>query len=193
MSKVSTPVKVLAVAAVGVGVYFIATSAKAEPKKVKKKVVADQPKPPPGIGKPGAPKKPAGFPPPFGKSCYPAKFGGSSAYDDEYWDAGTQAEERQRIFDTFTILGYATPGDRDTMNAVGPDEALGGGDDIPNGEVKRFQADYNDVSRWKNFIADMRGLDEDGFVGPCTLNGLKLVIDALGEESWPEVVAAAKA
>lgn len=185
----STATKIVAVAAVGIGVYFIATSAKAEPPKKKPKIIAEPPGNKPPEPKPTGKKRPPGHPDPYGKACYPPKWGGSNAYDQTYWGGGPAG--RQQIFDAFTVLGYQTPTDRDTMNALGPDAALGGGDDVPNPEVTKFQKDYNKVSRWKNFTSGMGGLDEDGLVGPCTLNGIKLVLDALGDQSWSSIVTAA--
>jgi hypothetical protein len=199
----STATKIVAVAAVGVGVYLIATSASAAPKP-KKKIVAEPPGDEPPVQPPGSKKRPAGHPSPYGKACYPPKWGGSNAYDQDYWGGGPAG--RQQIFDAFTVLGYATPTDRDTMNDLGPDasgkvagdegfdagSALGGDNDVPNPEVKRFQKNYNAVSRWKNFTSGMGGLDEDGLVGPCTLNGIRLVLDNLADgQEWQSVVAAA--
>lgn len=130
--------------------------------------------------------RPAGDPPPYGKSCMPPAYGGSNAYDKAYWNT------MQKILDAFGMLGYQTPSDRPTMNQLGPDASLGGGDDVPNPEVTRFQRDYNAVSKWKQFMAGMGGLDPDGLVGPCTLNAIKLVLDNLAGLQWPQVVAQAK-
>lgn len=144
-------------------------------------------------GKRGRGGKPAGSPPPYGDACFPQNMGGTQAYDNSFWDAGGTVAARQRIFDAFQSLGYSTPTDRSTMNDPGPDAALGGGDDIPNAEVRRFQKDYNGASRRKVF-ANMGGLWEDGFVGPCTLNGVKYVLDQLAAagvtpETWPRIAA----
>jgi len=58
------------------------------------------------------------------------------------------------------------------MNDLGPDRKLGGGDDKSNEIVRDFQADYNAVVR-HNEQGDIWGLlDEDGLVGPHTLNAL---------------------
>lgn len=200
--KTNTALGVLAVAGAAVGAYFLfgRSANAAEPAKPSP---GPSPTPPgPGPVKPsgGSKKRPSGDPPPYGHACFPPEFGGSNAYDQQYWDAGDTAEERERIFEAFDILGYATPTDRNTMNAVGPDGKLGGGDDIPNPEVRRFQADYNAVSRKGNFLPSMGGLDTDGKVGPCTLNALHLVI--LEQERrfdvnpkakiWRELVEAAR-
>jgi hypothetical protein len=139
------------------------------------------------------PTKPPGHPPPYGFACFPPEYGGTQAYDTAHWDAGGREVARQRIFTAFEDLGYTTPAGRDTMNDPGKDEKLGGGDDIENEEVRRFQKDYNAVSRAKNFKSDMGGLDEDGYVGPCTLNGIKYVQDNLGDKNWRDLVAQARA
>lgn len=146
----------------------------------------DKPKPKPTGG-----KRPGGEPPnPTGKSCLVH----DDAYDQPFWDTGGTAAARQRIFDAFASGGYATPTGRDTMNELGGDGALGGDDDLPNPEVKRFQNEYNAVSRWGNYRTNMGGLSPDGFVGPCTINGIKYaVIDADTNKTWQEIVADAKA
>lgn len=132
--------------------------------------------------------RPSGHPPPYGFACFPPDYGGNNAYDKAYWDAGGDTAARARIFEAFEELGYSTPTDRDTMNQLGPDDELGGGDDVPNPEVSRFQSDYNSVSRWGKFLTGMGGLDVDGKVGPCTVNALKYVLDNLGNEEWPDIV-----
>lgn len=124
--------------------------------------------------------KPPGSPPPYGDSCFPQSMGGTQAYDHNFWDAGGVVPARERIFNHFEALGYQTPTDRSTMNDPGPDAALGGGDDVPNAEVANFQKDYNRGSRRKLF-PNMGGLWEDGFVGPCTLNGVKYVMEQLSK------------
>ena len=58
---------------------------------------------------------------------------------------------------------------------------LGGEDDKPDGVVRAFQVDYNTVS-FLNDIEDvypgnMGGLDDDGLVGPFTLNALRYAIE----------------
>jgi len=145
----------------------------------------DEPKKPTGS------KRPPGEPPnPTGKSCLVH----DDAYDQAYWDAGGTAAARARIFSAFEEGGYSTPTNRDTMNELGSDQALGGNDDLPNPEVERFQNEYNAVSRWGGHRSAMGGLRPDGFVGPCTINGLKYaIIDADTPETWQEIVAKAKA
>jgi len=136
--------------------------------------------------------KPSGSPPPYGDSCFPEDMGGTQAYDTSYWDKGGDVvKAREGIFTAFESLGYQTPTDRSTMNDPGPNAELGGGDDIPNSEVKRFQKDYNKVSRAGKFTpgVKMGGLWEDGLVGPCTLNGLKYVMDNLSGRDWSDIVA----
>ena len=141
-----------------------------------------------GGGGTGTPtNRPSGRPP--GGDCSQP----TSAYDSAFWDEGGQTIARKRIFDVFQEFGYAPPADRDTMNALGPDGALGGSDDVPNEQVRRFQKEYNAVSRWKKFLTGMGGLDRDGFVGACTVNGLKYIIDNIGEQDWQAIVASANA
>jgi hypothetical protein len=192
--KLSTGAKVAIVAAVGAGVYFVARAVKAKGKEEvqptpEPEVVPEVPPQPSGQ----TPKRPSGHPSPYGKACFPPAYGGSNAYDTAYWEAGGTVVARQRIFDHFESLGYQTPDDRDTMNDLGPDGKLGN-DDVPNSEVRRFQKDYNTVSRWGGFLpkSTMGGLDEDGMVGPCTLNGLKLVFENITDKDWPELKAEAK-
>ena len=172
-------------AVVGLGVFLLwPSSAKA----------ATPPVTPSGGGGGSRPtNRPPGQPP--GGNCNkPAQ-----VYDFAYWDAGGQTIARQRIFTHFKDLGYATPTDRDTMNALGADNALGsdpsipGSADIPNEEVRRFQKEYNAVSRWGKFLSGMGGLDRDGLVGPCTLNGIKYVDDNLDGRNWQDLVGEAKA
>jgi len=148
------------------------------------------------------PKRPSGHPAPFGAKCYPEDKGGEGLYDKAYWDAGNTKTERARIFEAFEALGYKTPSDRDTMNDLGPDGNLAGDDDVPNSEVKRFQNEYNAVSRSGRVglltpSKKMGGLDPDGLVGPCTLNAISLIVeelarDGVGVSNFQEAVQAAK-
>lgn len=188
MAQMSTAGKVALAGGAAVVVFLIARAAKA--KSGEQKAITPPPgpvvppQPPPD---PTPPKtRPDGDPAPFGHACFPPAYGGSNRYDTTYWEAGGTAVARARIFDAFEGLGYSTPADRDTMNELGPDAELGGGDDVPNPEVTKFQRDYNTVSRWNQFVpkAQMGGLDQDGKVGPCTLNALKLVHDNLGDADW---------
>lgn len=138
-------------------------------------------------------KQPPGEPPnPTGQSCRSPGFG----YDASFWDAGGTVAARQRIFDAFEAGGYQTPTGRDTMNDLGGDNQLGGGDDIANPEVKRYQNEWNAVSRWGGWqpTSVMGGLDPDGLVGPCTINGLKFMLDNVTQgQTWQDIVAAARA
>lgn len=139
----------------------------------------------------GRPAKPPGSPPPFGDSCFPQEMGGTQRYEFDYWDAGGVVPARERIFAFFNGAGYQTPSDRSTMNDPGPDGALGGGDDVPNEEVRSYQRDYNRASR-ANVFPSMGGLWEDGLVGPCSLNGAKYVMAQLAEagvslEQWKAI------
>jgi len=195
MAQMSTAGKVAIAGGAALAVFLIARAAKAKGED-KKAITPTGPIVPPVIPPVGPPPKtrPSGDPAPFGHACFPPAYGGSNKYDTAYWEAGGTDVARARIFDAFEGLGYSTPGDRDTMNALGPDNALGGGDDIPNPEVSKFQGDYNAVSRWNQFVpkTQMGGLDQDGKVGPCTLNALKLVHDNLGEEQWDTIVTMAR-
>lgn len=165
-------------AAVGAGLllYWYATRAQAQPTL------------PPVVEPPRKPKRPPGHPPPYGSLCRPSAYGGKSRYDTSYWEVGSEDEIRERIFEAFESLGYETPEDRDTMNDPGaPGDGLGAAGevpDLPSEEVRRFQKDYNRASRAK-FLADMGGLDEDGFVGPCTLNAIVYVRENLFDKKWP--------
>lgn len=138
-----------------------------------------------------SPSRPSGHPPPYLKACYPPAYGGSNRYDTAYWEAGGTARARQRIFEHFGGLGYSTPNDRDTMNDLGPDGKLGE-DDVPNEEVRRFQKDYNAVSKKRNVAANMGGLDTDGMVGPCSLNALKYIYDLGANAEWRALVDEAR-
>jgi hypothetical protein len=175
---------VVGVAAVGTiaAIILIPATAKADVRPSTPDPVKPKPKPT---------SKPDGSPPPYYDSCFPEDMGGSQTYDQAYWDGvpPDAVSARARIFAAFNLLGYQTPPDRSTMNDLGTDGKLGGDDDIPNPEVTRFQKNYNAVSRTKIFAEKMGGLWEDGKVGPCTLNGLKYVMDNLGERDWTDIVA----
>jgi len=126
---------------------------------------------------------------PKGEPPNPAGKGPYGNYDHGYWEQDTPSGTKMFVLKHFEDFGYATPSDRDTMNDPGPDQKLGGGDDIPNNEVRRFQKEYNAVSRSRVFAGpEMGGLMPDGFVGPKTLNGLKFVADNLGAKRWSDVV-----
>jgi hypothetical protein len=128
---------------------------------------------------PAAPSRPAGNPPNVS--------GDSAGYNSQFFNS------RQSILDAFEQLGYVTPTDRDTMNDLGADGQLGGDDDKPSAEVRKFQQQYNKVSL-KFPGLGMRGLDTDGKVGAHTLNGLEQAIIAVTKKaagSWPNLVAQA--
>jgi hypothetical protein len=100
-------------------------------------------------------------------------------YDNKMWSS------RQDILDGFAWLGYVTPDPpQDTMNALGPDGKLGGGDDVKSAVVESFQRAYNRVSRAGTLDRSQYGgnkpmglLRPDGYVGPKTLNGLEMIIE----------------
>lgn len=101
-------------------------------------------------------------------------------YDHSYWEKGSPGASAKFIREHFVSMGYPVLIDETPMNELGRDGKLGGGDDVPNENVRQFQADYNAVSRagvagHPGIPNYMNGLDEDGLVGPNTLNGLQLV------------------
>lgn len=172
MAKKSSYLGIAAAGAAGLGLYFLFG------KKAKAATPLVVPAPPvePAPVKPSN-KRPPGSPPPQGAGC------ADGQYDAAFWNS------RASILNAFDSLGYATPQDRDTMNKLGADNALGGGDDVSNPEVVRFQNDYNKVSKRGEFAPKMGGLDPDGLVGPCTLNGMKYVLDNLGSNGdWGQIV-----
>lgn len=101
-------------------------------------------------------------------------------YDHSYWEKGSPGASARFIREHFVSMGYPVIIDDTPMNELGRDGKLGGGDDVPNENVRQFQSDYNAVSRagiagHPGIPNYMKGLDEDGLVGPNTLNGLQLV------------------
>lgn len=114
-----------------------------------------RPRPTPAVPAPAVPRPPGD---PRGVCAFDAAF------------FPTVGSVKQR----FAELGYAVP-DRPTMNDLGPDGQLGGGDDLPNDAVRQFQVEYNVVSA-KGLLGPMGGgLAMDGFVGPCTLSAIQNV------------------
>lgn len=114
---------------------------------------------------------------PLGRACHDGE------YNEAFWP--TQAS----VKGTFAQLGYPVP-DRPTMNELGPDGALGGGDDVPNPVVVQFQDDYNAMSG-RGVLGNMGGgLNTDGFVGPCVLNGLENVLMHFDGNEWADALAA---
>jgi hypothetical protein len=109
-----------------------------------------------------------------------------AAYDAQRWAT------RQSILDAFQALNYPIPSDRDTMNALGDDGELGGGDDVPSPIVAMFQEHYNAVSA-ANGLSDMGRLVPDGLVGAKTLNGIAYVLDAseAAGVTWEQLAQAA--
>lgn len=114
---------------------------------------------------------------PLGRACHQGE------YNEAYWP--TQAS----VKGTFAMLGYPVP-DRPTMNELGPDGALGGGDDVPNPVVVQFQDDYNAMSGIGVLGNMAGGLNTDGFVGPCVLNGLENVLMHFDGNEWADALAA---
>lgn len=148
--------------------------------------------PPTPAPKPTTPTRPAGNPP------------RGDSYDGNYWGA-TPDERLKGIRQHFVDLGYQVQVIPHPMNFLGPKGGtelvntdgskgkLGGGDDDPNATVKRFQHEYNMVSRLnkadKIYSQSMGGLDEDGMVGPYTLNGLRYAKEGLpGGKTWNDLL-----
>lgn len=112
---------------------------------------------------------------PLGRNC--------QTYDKQMWPT------RQSILTGFAALGYPIPKDRDTMNALGADAKIGGGDDIPSPVVQEFQKEYNIASAGGYLGPAAGGLAMDGFVGPCTLNGLEVALQHGGSaEQWNAIL-----
>lgn len=121
-------------------------------------------------------------PPPSAPSYEPAPpciFDCADGYDNNMWSS------RQDILVAFSWLGYVTPDEpQDTMNDLGEDGELGGGDDVRSSVVEGFQRAYNKVSQGGKLDRSQYGgnkpmglLRPDGYVGPKTLNGLQMIIE----------------
>lgn len=145
------------------------------------------PKPPPA---PDQKTRPLGNPP------NPA----GGPYDQAYWDASKGGVGRKGIRDHLNRYGYPVEVNDFPLNELGPagtgdlipnasgsSGRLGGDDDKPSEAVRAFQRHYNAVSRLGKSGAivsgikvpsNMGGLDEDGLVGPYTLNGIKYILDS---------------
>ncbi len=92
------------------------------------------------------------------------------------------------VLEAFAAMGYPVPVDRPTMNALGKDGKLGGGDDEPSIAVARFQDDYNAASA-EGVLGPMAGgLAVDGYVGPCVLSAIQHVHNAMGLAGWRDVI-----
>jgi hypothetical protein len=95
---------------------------------------------------------------------------------------------QESVRDAFAAMGYPVPTDRVTMNALGKDGKLGGGDDEPSAAVARFQDDYNAASI-EGVLGPMAGgLAVDGYVGPCVLAAIQHVHETVGLAAWANVV-----
>lgn len=123
------------------------------------------------------------------------------SYDGPYWDESPGEPRLVSIRKHFSNLGYAVEVGPWPMNELGPKGTgtvwknesgtsgrTGGLDDKPSAIVKKFQGDYNAVSKAKNFVSGMGTVDKDGLVGPYTLNALRYVTEKLGGKHWPDVV-----
>lgn len=152
--------------------------------------------PPSPAPKPSTPSRPAGNPP------------RGSEYDEAYWGS-TPDERLTSIRQHFADLGYMVEVGPYPMNILGPKGSvemknidgtlgkLGGQDDKSDATVKKFQHDYNVVSRLnkaeKIYAQSMGGLSEDGFVGPYVLNALRYAKEGLpGGKTWPDLLLMAK-
>jgi len=130
-----------------------------------------------------------------------------SNYDGAFWGA-TGEKRLEKIRQFFSNFGYPVEVGPWPMNVLGPAGAveltnkpgsdpakgkLGGDDDQPNATVKKFQEQYNAVSKARLFGGSnkMGGLAPDGLVGPYVLNGLRFVKENLGGKLWTDVVAEA--
>jgi hypothetical protein len=113
---------------------------------------------------------PSGGPPPFGNGCRSPKNGGSFQYDKDYWGTGGE-ETGARIDGTFKSLGYNL-----SVNPLGPDNKMLGGDAVANQVTRAFQSHYNAMSR-DGLLSNMGGLEVDGQIGPCVITALKHLVD----------------
>jgi len=178
--------------AVGAGAFFLLSGdANASDKGTKPEDPADpSPELPPGDD--DAPEDPADPPPPPSVTTPPepgekdqkrisrpsgnpgSAFNCSKKeYDTSFWDAGTPEQNRQRVIDVFSQLGYDFNGATKTNGTF-----------KKSGTVKRFQEDYNLVSAAGTLgIPSMGGLAMDGVVGPCTLNAMQLLLYSLDDPS----------
>ena len=76
------------------------------------------------------------------------------------------------------LLGYSPmPG------LFGPDGKLGTFDADVDGEVLRFQQNYNHAAN-RSMAPDMGRLSEDGLMGGCTMAGMLYVFQAIGQDRW---------
>jgi len=141
-------------------------------------------------------KKPGTRPPP--PSLQPVDPPNAGAPDGTYDTTVFAAPSDIRAF--FAAFGYIPESNVDDtpMNGLGPDRKLGGGDDEPNADVLDFQEDYNLVSKVNEQTLIWGTLDEDGLVGPHTLNALlhakNQAVDVAQEDLadwWGALVAAA--
>jgi len=204
----------LAIAGAAVGAYFLfgkdakAKSRKSTPKrgapkksKPKKSKPKEEPEkgpdlPPGNNNKPDDPQDPPSSGPTNGgnrkiprPNGNPGPFDCSAGqYDETLWESGTAEDRRQRIIDIFEAVGY---------NFRGKTKA--DGTFKRSGAVKRFQEDYNLVSRFAGNrldgagpianISNLGGLEMRGAVGPCTLNALQVVYQNMSEPSLFKALA----
>lgn len=163
------------------------------------------PETPPAKQKPIAgKKKPAGNPPHPGNEWDPIYWG------EEPSPPGSVNAALENIREHFQKLGYPVDIGPWPMNVLGPKGTgeytnkpgsspamgkVGGGDDVPNPTVTKFQKEYNGVSRMNKLDkvfpnVNMGGVYADGKVGPHTLNALRLAFTKSAK--WQEFVHQAK-
>jgi len=141
------------------------------------------------------PSRPAGKPP------------RGDSYDDAYWGPDLDSQ-LTNIRQHFVNLGYQVELVPSPMNYMGPKGTVeienhpsgdlgkvGGGDDKPNETVRRFQKEYNIVSRLnkaeKLYPDNLGGLATDGYVGPQTLNALRYTNENQ-PKPWPDLIKQAE-
>ncbi len=128
-------------------------------------------------------------------------------YDGPYWSPSPGKPRLISIRKHFADFGYPVNVGPWAMNVLGPlgsgeyenepgstpaKGKLGGKDDKKSPVVKKFQIDYNIVSKAKMFASGMGRLSEDGLVGGFTLNAMRYATEKLGGKYWPDVVKEAK-
>lgn len=123
-----------------------------------------------GLGLSPAVPRPPGDPPPG--NCR------TGWWDPNRWKTKVSVKE------AFARMGYPVPANRDTMNALGPNQVLGGGDDVRSQVVADFQTAYNAASLSGRLPPGSGGLKADGFVGPCTLAAIQVIEGQMPLEEW---------
>lgn len=145
---------------------------------------------------PSDPSRPSGNPP------------RGDSYDGSYWGDALE-DQLTSIRQHFANLDYDVNVGPWPMNKLGPKGTLeivnedgsvgklGGDDDSPSETVRKFQKEYNTVSRLnkadKIYSQNMGGLATDGLVGPYTLNALRYANEGLpGGKMWTDILMTAR-